>query len=74
MRRWDLKCSALPSTGPESFPTAMMRTPNEKGLEFYDNLFDELLKYGIQPLITISHYEMPVNLVEKITAAGGTVG
>ena len=47
------------------FPNGDDATPNEKGLEFYDNLFDELLKYGIQPLITISHYEMPVNLVEK---------
>ena len=47
------------------FPSGEEETPNEKGLEFYDSLFDELLKYGIQPLVTISHYEMPVNLVEK---------
>lgn len=47
------------------FPDGEGETPNEKGLEFYDSLFDELLKYGIQPLVTISHYEMPVNLVEK---------
>ena len=47
------------------FPCGEEETPNEKGLEFYDSLFDELLKYGIQPLVTISHYEMPVNLVEK---------
>lgn len=47
------------------FPNGDDEKPNEKGLQFYDNLFDELLKYGIQPLITISHYEMPVHLVEK---------
>ena len=47
------------------FPNGDDEKPNEKGLQFYDDLFDELLKYGIQPLITISHYEMPVNLVEK---------
>ncbi len=47
------------------FPTGEETKPNEKGLAFYDDLFDELLKYGIQPLITISHYEMPMGLVEK---------
>ncbi len=31
-------------------------------MKFYDNLIDELLKYGIEPLMTISHYEMPLNI------------
>lgn len=39
--------------------------PNEQGLKFYDNLFDECKKYNIQPLVTISHYEMPLHLSEK---------
>ncbi|MGM9940721.1 MAG: glycoside hydrolase family 1 protein [Bulleidia sp.] len=47
------------------FPTGEEEEPNQAGLQFYDNLFDELHRYGIEPLITISHYEMPVNLVEK---------
>ena len=47
------------------FPTGLEETPNEKGLEFYDAVFDECLKYGIKPLVTISHYEMPYGLVEK---------
>lgn len=47
------------------FPNGDEETPNEEGLKFYDNLFDELLKYNIQPLITISHYEMPLRLVKK---------
>lgn len=47
------------------FPTGMEEKPNEKGLEFYDNVFDECLKYGIEPLVTISHYELPYALVEK---------
>lgn len=38
---------------------------NEEGLQFYDNLFDELLSYGIQPVITLTHYEMPYWLVQK---------
>ena len=44
------------------FPNGDDTEPNEKGLQFYDDLFDELLKYGIEPLVTISHYETPLNL------------
>ena len=44
------------------FPNGDDKEPNEKGLQFYDNLFDECLKYGIEPLVTISHYETPLTL------------
>lgn len=47
------------------FPNGDDATPNEKGLEFYDKLFDECLKYGIQPLVTLSHYEPPLALAKK---------
>ncbi|QHX36721.1 glycoside hydrolase family 1 protein [Spiroplasma sp. BIUS-1] len=47
------------------FPNGDETEPNLKGLEFYDNLIDELVKNKIEPIITISHYEMPYNLVEK---------
>lgn len=47
------------------FPTGMEEKPNEKGLQFYDRVFEELKKYQIEPLVTISHYEMPYALVEK---------
>lgn len=46
------------------FPNGDEEEPNEAGLQFYDNLFDECLKYGIQPLVTISHYETPLHLAE----------
>ncbi len=49
---------------PRIFPTGMESTPNEKGLEFYDRVFDCCRKHGIEPLVTISHYEMPYALVE----------
>ncbi|MBQ1889121.1 MAG: family 1 glycosylhydrolase, partial [Selenomonas sp.] len=39
--------------------------PNEKGLQFYDDLFAECHKYGIEPLVTISHYETPLHLAKK---------
>lgn len=47
------------------FPNGDDEKPNEKGLEFYDKLFDECLKYGIQPLVTLSHYEPPLALAKK---------
>lgn len=47
------------------FPGGDEKEPNEKGLQFYDDLFDELLKYGIEPLVTISHYETPLHLSIK---------
>ena len=46
------------------FPNGDDETPNEKGLQFYDDLFDECRKYGIEPLVTISLYETPLHLAE----------
>jgi 6-phospho-beta-glucosidase len=50
---------------PRIFPNGDELEPNEEGLAFYDKVFDELLKYGIEPLVTLSHYEMPLHLVQK---------
>ena len=47
------------------FPTGEELEPNEKGLQFYDDLFDEMIRLGMEPMITISHYEMPLNLSIK---------
>ena len=47
------------------FPNGDEDKPNEAGLKFYEELIDECLKYGIEPLITISHYEVPFNLTKK---------
>ena len=46
------------------FPNGDELEPNEAGLAFYDDVFDELAKYGIEPLVTISHFEMPQYLVD----------
>ncbi|MDY8023561.1 6-phospho-beta-glucosidase [Paenibacillus polymyxa] len=45
------------------FPNGDEGKPNEAGLQFYDRLFDEMHKNGIEPLVTLSHYEMPMYLV-----------
>lgn len=47
------------------FPNGDDAEPNEEGLKFYDDVFAELKKYNIEPLVTISHYEAPFNLTEK---------
>lgn len=47
------------------FPNGDERTPNEEGLAFYDMLFDELQKYGIEPVVTIVHNEIPLHLVKE---------
>ncbi|MPW27289.1 family 1 glycosylhydrolase [Alkalibaculum sp. M08DMB] len=47
------------------FPNGNDEKPNEKALEFYDNIIDECLKHQIEPLITISHFDMPIVLIEK---------
>jgi len=46
------------------FPLGDETEPNEEGLAFYDRLIDECEKHGIEPLVTISHYETPLHLAE----------
>ena len=47
------------------FPNGDDEKPNELGLAFYDRVFDCCRAHGIEPLVTLSHYEMPYHLVEK---------
>ena len=47
------------------FPKGNEEEPNEAGLQFYDNVFDECRKYGIEPMVTLSHYEMPWDMVVR---------
>ena len=59
------KCFRTSIAWSRIFPNGDDEMPNEKGLQFYDDLFDELLKNDIKPVITLSHYEPPYNLVKK---------
>ncbi|MCR5228589.1 MAG: glycoside hydrolase family 1 protein [Solobacterium sp.] len=47
------------------YPLGDETEPNEKGLQFYDDLFDEMLRLGMQPVITLSHYETPLHLMTE---------
>lgn len=47
------------------FPDGDEAMPNQKGIEFYRNVFTELRKYHIEPLVTISHYDIPFHIAKK---------
>lgn len=48
------------------YPNGDEETPNQKGIEFYRNVFNELKKYNIEPLVTIWHFDTPLYLEEKL--------
>lgn len=47
------------------FPNGDEAQPNEAGLAFYERVFKTCQKYGIEPLVTISHFDVPVGLIKK---------
>lgn len=59
------KCFRTSISWSRIFPKGDETEPCEAGLQFYDDLFDELLKYGIEPVITLSHFEMPYYLAKE---------
>ena len=62
------KCFRFSIAWSRIFPNGDETEPNEAGLKFYDDVIGELEKYGIEPLVTINHYEMPLALVQKYGA------
>ncbi|WP_428775821.1 glycoside hydrolase family 1 protein [Vibrio sp.] len=58
-------CLRLSIAWSRIFPDGDEESANEAGLAYYDKIFDELAEQGIQPFVTLSHYEMPYNLTEK---------
>ena len=65
MGEMGFKCFRLSMNWARIFPTGEEAEPNTEGLAFYDAVFDECAKYGIEPLVTLSHYETPLALVNK---------
>ena len=47
------------------FPNGDEEQPNEEGLKFYEDLFKECHKYGIEPLVTITHFDCPIHLIKE---------
>lgn len=59
------KCFRTSIAWTRIYPTGMEEEPNEAGLCFYDDVFDTCHEYGIEPVITLSHFEMPYELVKR---------
>ena len=66
MAEMGLKIYRMSISWARIFPKGTEEEPNEEGLKFYDEIFKELRKYSIEPLVTIYHNEMPLNLVTAI--------
>ena len=47
------------------FPKGDELEPNQLGLEFYDKVFDECIKHGIEPVVTLDHFDLPLHLVNE---------
>ena len=62
------QCYRLSIAWSRIFPNGNDEKPNEEGLKFYEDLFDECLKYGIEPLVTICHFDVPMHLVSEFGA------
>lgn len=59
------KALRLSVNWPRIFPVGDETVPNEAGLRFYDSLFRELRDAGIEPVVTINHFDTPVGIVKK---------
>ncbi|TAR74648.1 family 1 glycosylhydrolase, partial [Lactiplantibacillus plantarum] len=59
------KCYCFSIAWSRIFPNGDETQPNEAGLKFYDDVIDECLANNIAPVITISHYELPLNLAKR---------
>ena len=64
MAKMGMNCFRISIAWSRIFPRGDEEEPSEKGLAFYDRLFDRMLEHGIQPIVTLSHYETPLYLVD----------
>ena len=65
MGEMGFRCFRMSINWSRIYPTGMEEKPNEKGLEFYHKVFLRCKKNNIEPLVTLSHYELPWGLSEK---------
>ncbi|NFL95258.1 6-phospho-beta-glucosidase [Clostridium botulinum] len=59
------KCYRFSFSWSRIFPTGKEQEPNEEGLAFYEKFIDELLKYNIEPVVTICHFDVPLSLEQE---------
>ena len=56
------KCYRMSINWARLFPRGDEEKPNPEGVAFYKSVFEECRKYGIEPMVTLSHYELPLAL------------
>lgn len=61
-------CFRLSISWTRIFPNGDEDTPNEKGLRFYENVLKECVKYGMEPIVTICHFDCPAALIQQFGA------
>lgn len=66
MAEMGFKCFRMSISWSRIFPRGDEETPNEEGLKFYDAVFDECLKYGIEPVVTMCHFDIPMYLADTM--------
>lgn len=59
------KCLRVSIAWSRIFPNGDEEIPNEEGLKFYDSMFDEMIRFGIEPVVTICHFDTPIGIIEK---------
>ena len=65
MAEMGYKCFRMSISWTRIFPNGDDAEPNEEGLRFYDEVFDDLCAHGIEPVVTICHFDMPVHLADE---------
>ena len=65
LKKWDSRCFRLSISWSRIYPTGEEDKPNQAGLDFYRNVFTELRNAGIEPLVSIWHFDTPLALEEK---------
>jgi len=65
MKQCGLQCFRTSFHWTRIFPQGDESEPNEAGLQFYDRLIDAIIENGMEPVMTISHYELPLHLVTE---------
>lgn len=65
MAEMGFRCYRFSFAWSRIFPAGEEEEPNEEGLKFYENMIDEMLAHGIQPVVTICHFDVPLHLEQK---------
>ena len=66
MAEMGFTCLRMSISWTRIFPHGNEEEANEEGLKFYEDVFDECLKYGIEPVVTLNHFDMPIYLADEI--------